>query len=84
VPVLLNLFVLNATQSSNILGSGSNADLDAIWCYGLSAIAKAPSIGNLKQAWTNEGLQIDLLQTAQAEGRWCLEHAHLVKNIWVP
>ena len=62
-------------------------DLDAIWCYGdaeLCATAKALSIGNLKQVWTNEGRQIDLLQNLQSEGRWYLEHAHQVKNIWVP
>jgi aldehyde dehydrogenase (NAD+) len=62
-------------------------DLDAIWCYGdaeLCATAKALSIGNLKQVWTNEGREIDLFDDAQAEGRWYLEHAHQVKNIWVP
>ena len=62
-------------------------DLDAIWCYGtgeLCASAKALSAGNLKQVWTNEGRDIDLFQDAQAEGRWYLEHAYQVKNIWVP
>jgi aldehyde dehydrogenase (NAD+) len=62
-------------------------DLDAIWCYGnseLCASAKALSVGNLKQVWTNQGRQIDLFQDAQAEGRWYLEHAYQVKNIWVP
>jgi len=62
-------------------------DLDAIWCYGndeLCAAAKALSIGNLKQVWTNEGREIDFLDKKQAEGRWYLEHAYQVKNIWVP
>jgi len=62
-------------------------DLDAIWCYGtgeLCATAKALSVGNLKQVWTNEGRDIDLFQDAQAEGHWYLEHAYQVKNIWVP
>jgi len=62
-------------------------DLDAIWCYGdeaLCATAKALSVGNLKQVWTNEGREIDFLDRKQGEGRWYLEHAYQVKNIWVP
>jgi aldehyde dehydrogenase (NAD+) len=62
-------------------------DVDAIWCYGdteMCAAAKALSIGNLKQVWTNEGREIDFFQTAQGEGRWYLEHAYQVKNVWVP
>jgi aldehyde dehydrogenase (NAD+) len=62
-------------------------DLDAIWCYGdqsLCASAKALSAGNLKQVWTNEGRAIDFFDRAQGEGRWYLEHAYQVKNIWVP
>jgi aldehyde dehydrogenase (NAD+) len=62
-------------------------DLDALWCYGddyLCATAKALSIGNLKQVWTNEGRQLDFFQAQQGEGRWYLEHSHQVKNIWVP
>src|SRR5579859_7452955 len=62
-------------------------DLDAIWCYGdesLCASAKALSSGNLKQVWTNEGRAIDFFDRAQGEGRWYLEHAYQVKNIWVP
>lgn len=62
-------------------------DLDAIWCYGsaeLCAAAKALSIGNLKQVWTNEGKDIDFFENASGEGRWYLEHAHQVKNVWVP
>jgi aldehyde dehydrogenase (NAD+) len=62
-------------------------DLDAIWCYGdeaLCATAKALSVGNLKQVWTNEGREIDFLDRKQGEGRWYLEHAYQVKNLWVP
>ena len=62
-------------------------DLDAIWCYGdeaTVAAAKAMSTGNLKQVWTNEGRLIDWFNSKVAEGRWFLEHATQVKNIWVP
>ncbi len=62
-------------------------DIDGIWCYGdeaTVAAAKAMSIGNLKQVWTNEGRAIDWFNTKLAEGRWYLEHATQVKNIWVP
>jgi aldehyde dehydrogenase (NAD+) len=62
-------------------------DVDAIWCYGddtLVASAKAMSVGNLKQVWTNEGRMLDWFDPKIAEGRWFLEHASQVKNIWVP
>jgi aldehyde dehydrogenase (NAD+) len=62
-------------------------DVDGIWCYGdeaTVAAAKAMSIGNLKQVWTNEGRAIDWFNSNIAEGRWFLEHATQVKNIWVP
>ena len=62
-------------------------DVDAIWCYGDEATvasAKAMSTGNLKQVWTNEGRVIDWFDAKVAEGRWFLEHATQVKNIWVP
>jgi aldehyde dehydrogenase (NAD+) len=62
-------------------------DVDAIWCCGddsMVAAAKAMSAGNLKQVWTNEGRAIDWFDAKQAEGRWFLEHATQVKNIWVP
>jgi len=62
-------------------------DVDAIWCYGDEATvasAKAMSVGNLKQVWTNEGRTIDWFDARQGEGRWYLEHATQVKNIWVP
>jgi len=62
-------------------------DIDGIWCYGDEATvtsAKAMSIGNLKQVWSNEGRAIDWFDPKIAEGRWFLEHATQVKNIWVP
>ena len=62
-------------------------DVDAIWCFGdeaNAASAKAMSVGNLKQVWTNEGRAIDWFNPRLAEGRWFLEHATQVKNIWVP
>ena len=62
-------------------------DVDAIWSFGdvaSAAAAKAMSVGNLKQVWTNEGRAIDWFDSKVAEGRWFLEHATQVKNIWVP
>src|SRR6202166_674997 len=62
-------------------------DVDAVWSFGDEAsasAAKAMSVGNLKQVWTNEGRAIDWFNSKLAEGRWFLEHATQVKNIWVP
>jgi len=62
-------------------------DVDVIWCFGdedKAAAAKAMSVGNLKQVFTNEGRAIDWFNPKVAEGRWFLEHATQVKNIWVP
>jgi aldehyde dehydrogenase (NAD+) len=62
-------------------------DVDAVWSFGdeaNAAAAKAMSVGNLKQVWTNEGRAIDWFNSRLAEGRWFLEHATQVKNIWVP
>jgi aldehyde dehydrogenase (NAD+) len=61
--------------------------IDAIWCFGnesQAAAAKSFSAGNLKQVFTNEGRVIDWLNPAQGEGRWFLQHATQVKNIWLP
>jgi aldehyde dehydrogenase (NAD+) len=61
-------------------------DIDAVWCFGdeaNAAAAKSYSIGNLKQVFTNEGRAIDWFDAKQAEGRWFLQHATQVKNIWV-
>lgn len=62
-------------------------DVDAVWSFGDEAnavAAKAMSVGNLKQVWTNEGRAIDWFNPKFAEGRWFLEHATQVKNIWIP
>ena len=62
-------------------------DVDAIWCFtdeASAAAVKTLSAGNLKQVFTNEGRAIDWFDTKQGEGRWFLEHAVQVKNIWVP
>jgi len=62
-------------------------DVDAIWCFSDEsnvAAAKAFSVGNLKQVFTNEGRVIDWLDATQGEGRWFLRHSTQVKNIWVP
>ena len=62
-------------------------DVDAIWCFGdeaNAAAAKSFSTGNLKQVFTNEGRAIDWFDVKQSEGRWFLQHATQVKNIWVP
>ena len=75
-------------RSSELLKTlAEHDDLDAIWCYGdesLCATAKALSVGNLKQVWTNEGRAIDFFDRVHGEGRWYLEHAYQVKNIWIP
>jgi aldehyde dehydrogenase (NAD+) len=62
-------------------------DVDAIWCFSdesSAAAAKSFSVGNLKQVFTNEGRTIDWFDTKQGEGRWFLQQATQVKNIWVP
>jgi len=62
-------------------------DVDAIWSFADEAsatAAKSMSVGNLKQVFTNEGRAIDWFDAKVAEGRWFLEHAVQVKNIWVP
>jgi aldehyde dehydrogenase (NAD+) len=62
-------------------------DVDAIWCFSdesNAAAAKSFSVGNLKQVFTNEGRAIDWFDAQQGEGRWFLQHATQVKNIWVP
>jgi aldehyde dehydrogenase (NAD+) len=61
--------------------------VDAIWCFGSeshAAAAKSFSVGNLKQVFTNEGRAIDWFNPEQGGGRWFLQHATQVKNIWLP
>ncbi|HEY4961962.1 MAG TPA: aldehyde dehydrogenase family protein, partial [Terriglobales bacterium] len=81
----VNIVTGHASQLLKTLAE--HDDVDAIWCYGdesTVASAKGLSIGNLKQVWTNEGRHIDWFNPKVAEGRWYLEHATQVKNIWVP
>jgi aldehyde dehydrogenase (NAD+) len=62
-------------------------DVDAVWCFSdesSAAAAKSFSVGNLKQVFTNEGRAIDWFDAKQGEGRWFLQHATQVKNIWIP
>jgi aldehyde dehydrogenase (NAD+) len=62
-------------------------DVDAIWSFAGEAgstNAKALSVGNLKQVFSDEGRIINWFDVAQGEGRWFLHHATQVKNIWVP
>jgi len=81
----LNIVTGYASQLLKTLAE--HDDVDAVWCFGDeagAAAAKAMSVGNLKQVWTNEGRAIDWFNPKLAEGRWFLEHATQVKNIWVP
>jgi aldehyde dehydrogenase (NAD+) len=62
-------------------------DVDGIWSFtgdANAAVAKALSVGNLKQVFSDEGRAIDWFSVAQGEGRWFLHHGTQVKNIWVP
>jgi aldehyde dehydrogenase (NAD+) len=82
---VINLVTGRSSELLKVLAE--HDDLDAIWCYGdqsLCSAAKALSAGNVKQVWTNEGRTIDWSNTQQAEGRWFLQHAYQVKNVWVP
>jgi aldehyde dehydrogenase (NAD+) len=81
----VNIVTGYASQLLKVLAE--HDDVDAIWSFGdeaNAAAAKAMSIGNLKRVWTNEGRAIDWFNPKLAEGRWFLEHATQVKNIWVP
>jgi len=79
--------VVTGYQSQLLKVLAEHDGVDAIWCFAdeaSAAIAKASSIGNLKQVFTNEGRAIDWFDPKQGEGRWFLQHATQVKNIWVP
>jgi aldehyde dehydrogenase (NAD+) len=82
---VVNLVTGRASELLKVLAE--HDDLDAMWCYGdeeMCTAAKALSTGNLKQVWTNEGREIDFFDPAEGEGKWYLEHAYQVKNVWVP
>jgi aldehyde dehydrogenase (NAD+) len=84
-PGAVNIVTGYASQLLKTLAE--HDDVDAIWCFGDEASASAAksfSTGNLKQVFTNEGRAIDWFDVKQAEGRWFLQHATQVKNVWVP
>jgi aldehyde dehydrogenase (NAD+) len=84
-PGVVNLVTGRPAELLGVLAE--HDDVDLLWCYGdeaLCASAKRLSAGNLKQVWTNEARRIDFFDTGEGEGRWYLEHALQVKNIWVP
>jgi aldehyde dehydrogenase (NAD+) len=81
----VNIVTGHSSELAKVLAE--HDDVDAIWCFGDEAsgvLAKSLSAGNLKQVWTNEGRAIDWFDVTQGEGRWLLDHATQVKNIWVP
>jgi aldehyde dehydrogenase (NAD+) len=60
---VVNIVAGRATELLKVLAK--HDDLDGIWCYGdaeMCASAKALSVGNLKQVWTNEGRHIDFFK----------------------
>ena len=81
----MNIVTGRSTELTKVLAE--HDDIDAIWCFSdesAAAQVKSLSIGNLKQVFTNEGRAIEWFDNGQAEGRWYLQHAVQVKNIWVP
>jgi len=79
--------IVTGYQSQLLKVLAEHDGIDALWCFGdeaSAAAAKASSTGNLKQVFTNEGRAIDWFDAKQGEGRWFLQHATQVKNIWVP
>jgi len=79
--------IVTGYQSQLLRTIAEHDDVDAVWCFAdeaSAAAAKSYSIGNLKQVFTNEGRAIDWFDAKQSEGRWFLQHATQVKNIWVP
>jgi aldehyde dehydrogenase (NAD+) len=62
-------------------------DVDALWVFAdapTCATAKALSVGNLKQVFTNEARHIEWFNPAPSSDRFFLQHATQIKNIWVP
>jgi aldehyde dehydrogenase (NAD+) len=81
---VVNLVAGNAQELGSTLAD--HDDVDAIWSFrdeASAAMAKAASIGNLKQVFTAEGRTVNWFD-AHAEGRWWLRHATQIKNVWIP
>jgi aldehyde dehydrogenase (NAD+) len=79
--------LVSGYQSQLLKTLAEHDDVDAIWSFtdeASATAAKSYSVGNLKQVFTNEGRAINWFDPKQAEGRWFLQHATQVKNIWVP
>jgi aldehyde dehydrogenase (NAD+) len=82
---VVNLVAGNPAELGKTLAEHDG--IEAIWCFRSNeeaAMVRGASIGNMKQVWTNDGHEYDWFNPAQAEGRWFLQHATQVKNIWVP
>jgi aldehyde dehydrogenase (NAD+) len=82
---VVNLVAGKAAELGKTLAEHDN--IDAIWCFQSdeeAAMVRAASVGNMKQVWTNDGREYDWYDSGRAEGRWFLQHATQVKNIWVP
>ncbi|HHG90911.1 MAG TPA: aldehyde dehydrogenase family protein, partial [Devosia sp.] len=61
--------------------------VDAMWFAGSTegaAMVEKASIGNLKQTWTTKGKAFDWTDKQVMEGKYFLERATQVKNIWIP
>ncbi|MGA9507808.1 MAG: aldehyde dehydrogenase family protein [Candidatus Sulfotelmatobacter sp.] len=79
--------IVTGNRSELLKTIAEHDDVDAVWCFSdesNAAAAKSLSAGNLKQVFTNEGRVIDWFDAKQGEGRWFLQHATQVKNVWVP
>jgi aldehyde dehydrogenase (NAD+) len=82
---VVNLVTGRTSELTKVLAE--HDDVDSLWCFAdeaSGAQVKALSVGNLKQVFSNEGRVIDWFDNQQAEGRWFLQHAVQVKNVWVP
>jgi len=82
---VVNLVAGRPTELGKILAEHDG--IDAIWCFRSdeeAVMVRTVSIGNMKQVWTNDGREYDWFDRNQAEGRWFLQHATQIKNIWVP
>jgi len=81
---VVNLIAGRASELAKTLAQ--HHSVDSVWCFRSNEEAnavRAASTGNMKQVWTNDGHEYDWFHP-QAEGRWFLQHATQVKNIWVP